>query len=98
MSAIEINVLTGEVTVKQIPENELPTAEEIAKLSMDNAARLAEESDIAAAKANAKLTALKGMTPAQVQTWVANNVTNLSQAQDAIATLAVAVSILARRM
>jgi hypothetical protein len=38
------------------------------------------------------------MTPAQVQTWVTANVTNLAQAQDAIATLAIAVSILARRL
>jgi hypothetical protein len=33
-----------------------------------------------------------------VTAWVAANVTNLAQAQDAIATLAVAVSVLARRL
>jgi len=38
------------------------------------------------------------MTPAQVRAWVDANVTNLSQAQDAIKTLAIAVSILARRL
>lgn len=54
--------------------------------------------DAAAAKAYDKLTALKTMTPAQIQTWVAANVTNLAQAQDAIATLAIAVGILARRL
>ena len=50
------------------------------------------------ARAYAKLTALKVMTPAQVKTWVTNNVTTLAQAQDAIATLAIAVSILARQI
>lgn len=54
--------------------------------------------DVAAAKNYAKLTALRNMTPAQVQSWVAANVTNLAQAQDAIATLAVAVSVLSRRL
>jgi hypothetical protein len=54
--------------------------------------------DSAAANAYAKLVALKTMTPAQVQAWVAANVTNLVQAQDAIATLAIAVSILSRRL
>ena len=57
-----------------------------------------EERDIAAAKAHVKLNALKNMTPAQIQAWVAANVTNLAQAQDAIATLAVGVGILARRI
>lgn len=50
------------------------------------------------ARSYAKLRALSMMTPAQVQTWVAANVTTLAQAQDAIATLAVAVSVLARRL
>lgn len=58
-----------------------------------------DEQDAEAARNYAKLRALVAMTPAQVQTWVAaNNVTNLAQAQDAIATLAVAVSVLARRL
>lgn len=57
-----------------------------------------EALDIAAAKSYAKLAALKNMTPAQVQAWVAANVTNLAQAQDAICTLAIAVGILARRL
>lgn len=46
----------------------------------------------------AKLKALMAMSPAQVQTWVDANVTNISQVQDAIKTLAIAVSILARRL
>ena len=57
-----------------------------------------DEVDRAAARAYAKLAALKTMTPAQVQTWVSANVTNLAQAQDAIATLAIAVGILSRQL
>lgn len=57
-----------------------------------------DEIDAEAARAYAKLKALINMTPAQVQTWVAANVTNFAQAQDAITTLAVAVSVLARRL
>lgn len=45
-----------------------------------------------------KLKALMNMTPAQVQAWVKVNVTTLAQAQDAIATLAIAISRLARRI
>ena len=71
-----------------------PTAEELAI-----AEQVAKDVlDVSAAKAYGKLTALKAMTPAQVQSWVAANVTNLAQAQDAIATLAIGVSILARRL
>ncbi len=54
--------------------------------------------DASDAKAYAKLKALSQMTPAQVQGWVTTNVTNLAQAQDAIATLAIAVSVLIRRL
>ena len=57
-----------------------------------------DSSDISSAKAHAKLAALKNMSPAQVQAWVTTNVTTLAQAQDAIATLAIAVSILARKL
>jgi len=63
------------------------------------AAQAAQDAqDIADAKAYAKLAALKAMTPAQIQTWVNANVTNLVQAQDAIKTLAIAVSVLLRRL
>ena len=71
-----------------------PTPAELAAAAQ----RVKDEVDATAAKSYAKLTALRGMTPAQVQSWVAANVTNLAQAQDAIATLAIAVSILARRL
>lgn len=74
--------------------NPPPTPEEIAAA----AKATKDAADAAAAKAYGKLTALKAMSPAAVQTWVAANVTNLAQAQDAIATLAIAVGILARRL
>lgn len=54
--------------------------------------------DAEAAKSYSKLKALIDMSPAQVQTWVTANVTTLAQAQDAIKTLAIAVSILARKL
>lgn len=69
--------------------------------ALQDSATIKKQKDAAAiAEANAygKLTALKTMTPAQVQAWVAANVTNLAQAQDAIATLAIGVSVLARRV
>jgi len=57
-----------------------------------------DEADRAAARAYAKLTALRTMTPAQVQAWVAANVTTLADAKDAITTLAIAVGLLAREL
>ena len=47
---------------------------------------------------DAKLAALRTMTPAQVQTWVQNNVNTLADAKDALKTMAVALCILARRI
>ena len=57
-----------------------------------------DDVDRAAARSYAKLKSLRNMTPAQVQTWVAANVTTLADAKDAITTLAVAVGILARNL
>lgn len=54
--------------------------------------------DAATAKADAKLSALADMSPAQVRAWIAANVTNLADAKDVLATLAIAVSILTRRI
>lgn len=63
------------------------------------AAKQAQDgTDAASARAYGKLQSLMAMTPDQVRSWVSANVTNLSQAQDAIATLAVAVGVLARRL
>jgi hypothetical protein len=57
-----------------------------------------DEVDVTTAKNYAKLTALKNMSPAEIQTWTTANVTTVAQCRDAITTLAVAVSILARRL
>lgn len=46
----------------------------------------------------AKLVALRRMSPSQVSSWVDNNVNNLSDAKDAIKTLALAISIIARKL
>lgn len=56
------------------------------------------ELDEATARQYAKLAALRNMTPAQVQSWVDTNVLTFANAKDAIKTLAIAVSILARRL
>ena len=53
--------------------------------------------DSIASKNYTKLVTMSNMTPAEIQTWVTANVTNLTQAQDAIKTLAVGMSILIRK-
>lgn len=57
-----------------------------------------DKDDLAAVKTYAKLNALKNMTPVEINTWMTANVTTLVQARDALTTLAIAVSILARRL
>jgi hypothetical protein len=57
-----------------------------------------DEADAKVARSNGKLAALAKLTPAQVQTWVNANVNTLADAKDVITTLAVAVSVLARRL
>lgn len=57
-----------------------------------------DEIDATSAKSYGKLNALKSMTPAQVQAWVDANINTLSDAKDALKTLAIAASILARRI
>ena len=79
------------------------TADEIAEIDerkTPKAPTAAEKqsADAAAAKADAKVAALGEMTPAQVRAWVQANVSSLADAKDVLATLAVAVSVLARRI
>lgn len=57
-----------------------------------------DEIDATTAKQYGKLAALKGMTPAQVQAWVDANISTLADVKDALKTLAIAASILARRI
>jgi hypothetical protein len=56
------------------------------------------EEDTSTAKQYSRLKALSDMTPAQVQEWVNNNVNTMADAKDAIKTLAIAVSVLSRRL
>ena len=57
-----------------------------------------DAADAYAAKTYKKLENLCKMTPDEVQAWVTANVTTLTQARDAITTLAIAVSVLGRRL
>ena len=78
-----------------VVEAELPPTQ--AQIDFE-AAQAKATADATAAKADAKLTALGNMSPAQVRAWVVANVTNLADAKDVLATLAVAVSVLARKI
>ena len=49
-------------------------------------------------KEYAKLISLKGMSPSEVQAWVDSNINTLADVKDALKTLAIAASILARRI
>ena len=101
MQRTKVNLVTGEITLVDLTqEEEAEAAAAFTAWTNDpvRLAKLADDADMSAARAHVKLHALSIMTPAQVQAWVSANVTNLAQAQDAISTLAVAVSILARRL
>lgn len=56
------------------------------------------DADKEAVRAYAKIVSIKSMTPAQVSSWVDANVTNLSQAQDAIKTLAIGMGYIIRQI
>lgn len=72
-----------------------PTAAEIEAA----AARQAKlDGDALAAAQDAKLMALAEKSPAEIRAWIDASVTSLAQARDVIATLAIAVSVLARRL
>jgi hypothetical protein len=73
-------------------------AQDVAAEAAELATGQQQVQDIAAARQNAKLQALATRTPAQVQAWVDANVNNLADAKDVLSTLAVAVSVLARRL
>lgn len=57
-----------------------------------------DELDVQAVKADVKLMGLTGMSPAQLKTHFANNVTTQASKDDVLLRLAIAVSILARRL
>ena len=56
------------------------------------------QADAQAAKSDAKLSRLADMSPAEVRAWVSGNVKNLADAADLLATLAVGVSVLSRKL
>jgi hypothetical protein len=70
-----------------------PTPQEIADAEAV-AAKL--RTDAVAASQYTKLRNLTALSPAEVQTWVANNVNTIADVKDAITTLAVAISVLGR--
>lgn len=70
-----------------------PSPEELAK----QAQAAQDAQDKADAKADAQLKALLDMTPAQIDAWMASNVTTIAQARVVLARLAKAVAVIARR-
>ena len=75
---------------------------QVSRLSDQEIARKASAqkaaTDASAAKADAKLSALADMSPAQVREWVNAQVKTLADAKDVLATLAVAVSVITKRL
>ena len=57
-----------------------------------------DDQDGIAASKDEKLSALQARSPEEVKAWVASDVKTLAQMQDVIATLAIAVSVLARKL
>jgi hypothetical protein len=82
------------------PEGAVPPtqAQVDAALAQIDTAAAAQDADVSAAKQYVKLAALKAMTPAQVGSWIDANINSLADAKDALKTLAIAVSVLTRRL
>jgi hypothetical protein len=57
-----------------------------------------EEIDVAAAKTDGAIVALKAMTPAQARAWVSANVNTLADAKSLLSTMAAILCVLARRL
>lgn len=65
----------------------------------DQRAKEAKElADVSAATKYPKLAALRTLSPSEVSAWVDANVNSFADAKDAIKTLAIAVSVLAKRI
>lgn len=72
---------------------------EPSKDEMDaKAKRIKDIADEEAAKADEKLKAFSGMSPDEVRAWIGKNVKDVSAVTDVLATLAVAVSVLTRKL
>ena len=87
----EIYALAMKSDVAPMPQ---PSTDEIAAKEK----RIKDISDEDAAKSDAKLKAVMDMSPAEVRVWIGKNVGTLADAKDILATLAVAVSVLTRRL
>lgn len=87
----EIYALAMKSDVAPMPQ---PSTDEIAAKEK----RIKDISDEDAAKSDAKLKAVMDMSPAEVRVWIGKNVGTLADAKDILATLAVAVSVLTRKL
>jgi hypothetical protein len=87
----EIYALAMKSDVAPMPQ---PSTDEIAAKEK----RIKDIADEDAAKSDAKLKAVMDMSPAEVRVWIGKNVGTLADAKDILATLAVAVSVLTRRL
>jgi|GEM_PF-5605299 hypothetical protein len=93
----------GAIASEQLnPDFRLMTPTEEAARQADEAARLAAhaalKADLSTLRADAALKALMRSSPAQIDAWVAANVTDLASARNAIRLLARAVSVVARNV
>lgn len=75
-----------------------PMAEPTNDEKAAKAKRLKNIADEEAAKADAKVQAFADMSPSDVRQWIGKNVKTLDDAKDVLATLAVAVSVLTRKL
>lgn len=87
----EIYALAVAGDVAPMPE---PSKDEIDA----KAKRIKDIADEEAAKADEKLKAFSGMSPDEVRAWIGKNVKDVSAVTDVLATLAVAVSVLTRKL
>ena len=81
-----------------LPPVREPTAEELAAEAKAVAEKARTDEEAVAIMKDPKVQAVAKMTPTEVRAWVAGSVQDLAQTRDALATLAVAVSVLSRRV
>lgn len=85
------------VAVK-IAANAAPAKDQTAEEIAENYKRLKYEADAQVAKADSKLQEIAAMSPAQVRSWIEKHATDSGAIADVLATLAVAVSVLSRKL
>lgn len=78
----------------QVAPADEPTKEQ----SEEKAKRIKDATDKEAAKADPKLQAITSMSPDQVRDWIGQNIKSQSDIAGVLATLAVAVSVLSRKL